>query len=182
MAPDKETFYYEKLQELFTNKRVSKLLEKKHYQAFSKKSTRKNSYNQRKKRCSNITSLFLNNLKADLKAKEIIHNSEKNFAQGLDALARDLENQKTSFKEKVKTKRKSNQEQSLEGSETLVEDLFRKLHTGYLHKIIEFSTNSTIECLNLQYTNRVELFSSYQDEIKNFEIVKVMTEGSNHIY
>jgi hypothetical protein len=132
-----------------------------------------------------MTYLFLNNLKAGFKARELILNFEKNYAHGLDTFATDIEKQKTSFKEKVRTKRKSNyQEQKNEGSQShtfLVEDLLQKFHNSYMHKIIDYSCQTTIESMNLQYTNRVELYSSYQDEIKNFEIVKVMSRGNNSL-
>lgn len=173
----------------------------------NKKPTKWSKYMENHKKNTNKFMLFLQIETSKKDANDIMDNKEKNFNEGYKIVESNLDNQEKKFQE-MKKKKKIRKIKSFRREERLsiggeinlnnindvdkikgrsdkidfvLNDFMKKFHYIYLHsKIFEAPIEKLNEILEKVFLHKIDKYYYYQDQIKQFELMKEDDTGNDN--
>ena len=173
----------------------------------NKKPTKWSKYMANHKKNTNKFMLFLQIETSEKDANEIIDNKEKEFTDGAKEVESNLDEQEKKFQEMKKKKKRGNyknikKEEGISNTDSMnlnnihdmdkikgrsdkidfvLNDFMKKFHYIYLHsKIFEAPIENLNEILEKVFLHKIDKYYYYQDQIKQFELMKDDDEQDNN--
>jgi hypothetical protein len=169
-SPELTEFFFYKLQELLSNNKAKKYLEK----------TEGSKLNRRR-----FTVAFLNNInKIQVKTKnfhELINTAEENFGNAFDVYQDDIRKQDEQFHNKLRQKmlRKTRfkRKKTIVAPDDIAQEFIKKFIFNYFQSIVSKAMQVCLNTYDDLFNEKILVSKDFDPQIKEFEILESLEEG-----